>query len=65
MIRAKDLWEALQEFYGLQASSPQDCLKRMLQQMRKGSTKMAEYVALMKGFADNLHLAGSPVSTGI
>lgn len=60
---AKNLWDALQEYYGLQAASQQDYLKRMLQQTRKGSTKMSEYLALMKGYADNLYLAGSPVST--
>lgn len=60
---AKDLWEALQEYYGLQVASQQDYFKRMLQQTRKGSIKMSDYLALMKGYADNLYLAGSPVST--
>lgn len=57
---AQELWTALQDFYGVQATSQKDFIKSTMQKTRKGGMKMAYYLSLMKGYADSLHLAGYP-----
>lgn len=47
----------------MQASSQQDYLKMMIQQTRKGNTKMTKYLVLMKSFVENLNLKDSRVET--
>lgn len=60
---AKDLWAAIQELFGVQSRAEEDYLRQTFQQTRKGSLKMADYLRVMKTYADNLGQAGSPVST--
>lgn len=59
---AKDLWEVVQNLFGIQSRAREDYLRQMFQQTRKGTSKMSDYLRLMKSHADNLGQAGSPVS---
>ncbi|KAK0586960.1 hypothetical protein LWI29_015268 [Acer saccharum] len=58
----KVLWDALVELYGVQSRSRENYYRQMLQQTRKGSMKMDEYLNTMKKYADHMALAGAPVT---
>lgn len=58
---AKLLWDSIQEYYGVQSRSQEDYYRQMLQQTRKGSMKMTEYLTTMKKYFDNLQLTGYPL----
>ncbi|KAA0026100.1 uncharacterized protein E6C27_scaffold19G00360 [Cucumis melo var. makuwa] len=57
----EDLWDATQDFFGVQSRAEEDFLRQMLQTTRKGNTKMEEYLLVMKTNVDNLGQVGSPV----
>lgn len=56
---AKPLWDSVQEYFGIQSRSQEDCNRLMLQQTRKGTMKMHEY--LEKRYFDNLQVVGFPM----
>lgn len=58
---AKKLWDSVQEYYGVQSRSQEDYNRLMLQQTRKGTMKMYEYLDTMKKYYDNLQIAGFPM----
>jgi len=58
---AQPLWEAVLDYYGVHSRSQEDHNRQMLQQTRKGSMKMEEYLSVMKKYYDNLQLAGYPM----
>lgn len=45
---AKLLWDAIQEYIGIQSRSQEDYYRQMMQQTMKGSMKMEEYLVVMK-----------------
>lgn len=59
----KELWEAIEELFGVQSRAEEDYLRQVFQQTRKGNMKMSEYLRVMKTRSDNLAQAGSPVTT--
>lgn len=60
---ANELWEAIQELFGVQSRAEEDYLRQIFQQTQKGNTKMSEYLRIMKSHSDNLAQAGSPITT--
>lgn len=60
---SKELWEGAQSLAGAHTKSRVTLLKTEFHSTRKGSLKMEEYLGKMKSIADNLKLAGSPIST--
>ncbi|XP_038896600.1 uncharacterized protein LOC120084860 [Benincasa hispida] len=60
---AKELWQAIQELFGVQSRAEEDYLRQLFQQTRKGGQKMSGYLKLMKLHSDNLAQTSSPVST--
>lgn len=58
--RSKDLWDAIQELFGVQSRAEEDYLRQTFQQTRKGNNTMSEYLRLMKMHSNNLGQAGSP-----
>ncbi|MDV3183806.1 MAG: hypothetical protein Q8847_02445 [Sweet potato little leaf phytoplasma] len=61
---SREVWKALEEVYGATSKARVNQLRGILQNTKKGSTKMIEYLAVMKQAAENLQLAGNPVSLG-
>ncbi|KAI4299948.1 hypothetical protein L6164_033368 [Bauhinia variegata] len=59
---SKELWTAAKELSGSNTRSRITLLKSEFQRTRKGSMKMEDYLSRMKTIADNLTLAGSPLS---
>lgn len=59
---AFELWQATKDLAVASLSARVMLLKTKLQQTRKGSSKMTNYLAKMKRIADNLLLAENPVS---
>lgn len=60
---SKDLWEVVQNLFGVQSRAEENYLKQVFQQTRKNALKMTDYLKIMKSHADNLTLAGSQIST--
>lgn len=58
---AKSLWDSIQEYFGIHSRSQEDYNRLMLQQTRKGTMKMYEYLETMKKYFDNLLIAGCPM----
>lgn len=58
---AKKLWDSIQEYYGIQSRSQEDYNRLMLQQTRKGTMKMHDYLDTMKRYFDNLQVASFPM----
>lgn len=58
---SREVWKALEDLYGATNKARKQQLKGILQNTKKGSLKMGEYLAIMKQTADNLALAGAPV----
>lgn len=58
---AKPLWDSIQEYFGIQSRSQEDYNRLILQQTRKGTMKMHEYLNTMKRYFDNLHVVGFPM----
>lgn len=54
----KELWEAIQELFGVQSRAEEDYLRQIFQQTRKGNTKMSEYLRIMKLTLIILHRQG-------
>ena len=59
---SKDLWEAAKNLSGAHTRSRVTLFKSEFQRTRLGSLKMEEYLNKMKAIADNLAMAGSPIS---
>ncbi|XP_021897982.1 uncharacterized protein LOC110814734 [Carica papaya] len=59
---SRKLWNATNELFGVKTRSNAVFYKREFAKMQKGNLKMEEYLKAMKGHADNLALAGHPVS---
>lgn len=59
---SKNLWEVIHQLFGVHSKAEEDFLRQVFQQTRKGSMKMSDYLCVMKTNADNLAMAGSPVS---
>ncbi|KAI4297258.1 hypothetical protein L6164_037153 [Bauhinia variegata] len=59
---SQQLWEAVQGLVGAHTRSKITLLKIEFHRTRKGGLKIEEYLNKMKGIADNLTLAGSPIS---
>lgn len=60
---SKNLWEAIQDFFGVQSRVEEDYLRQVFQESRKNNLLMFDYLRLMKNHADNLGQAGSLVTT--
>ncbi|KAA0057475.1 uncharacterized protein E5676_scaffold216G001590 [Cucumis melo var. makuwa] len=58
---AKDLWEAIQNLFGIKSRAEEYFLRHTFQTTREGNYKMEDYLRIMKINADNLGQAGSPV----
>lgn len=56
-----EVWKALEDLFGSTNKARKQQLKAILQNTKKGSMKMTEYLTVMKQAADNLALAGAPV----
>lgn len=61
---SREVWKALEEVYGATSKARVNHLRGILQNTKKGSMKMIEYLAVMKQASENLQLAGKPVSLG-
>lgn len=48
---SKDLWDAVQQLFGVQSKAETDYLKRLFQQTRKDFLKMEEYLTTMKKYS--------------
>lgn len=59
---SREVWKALEQMYGATSKARINQLRGILQNTKKGSTKMLEYLAVMKQASENLQLAGAPVS---
>ncbi|KAA0036141.1 retrotransposon protein, putative, Ty1-copia subclass [Cucumis melo var. makuwa] len=51
---AKDLWEAIQDLFGVQSRVEEDFLRHGFQTTRKGNSKMEDYLRIMKTNVENL-----------
>lgn len=60
---SQELWSSIKSLAGAQTHARVTFLKGELHRTRKGNLKMADYLAKMKLVANNLFLAGSPIST--
>ncbi|KAE8652677.1 hypothetical protein Csa_014062 [Cucumis sativus] len=62
LIMSRELWLALEELYGATSKSPYKSIGIILQNTRKGTMRMTEYLSMMKQTLENMQLAGSPIS---
>lgn len=60
---SQQVWKALEDLYGSTNKARKQQLKAVLQNTRKGSMKMSDYLSLLKQVAHNLALARTPVGT--
>src|SRR5262249_14099067 len=56
------LWNAINDLFGVKTRSNVIFYKREFAKMQKGTMSMEDYIKTMKGLADNLALAGLPVT---
>lgn len=59
---SREVWKALEKVYGATRRAKVNQLRGVLQNTKKGSMKMAEYLDIMKQAYENLQLAGNPIS---
>lgn len=60
---AKDLWDAIQQLFEIQSIAEMDYLRHVFQETRKNSSKMTNYLCIVKSNSYNLGQAGSLVPT--
>lgn len=58
----KELWSSTEEMVGATTKAKIFWYKPEFQRTIKGSMKMEEYLTKMKSLADNLELAGNPLT---
>lgn len=59
---SREVWKALGKVYGATSKARVNQLRGVLQNTKKGSMKMVEFLATMKQASENLKLAGNPIS---